>query len=167
MNILVFEVEGFFHDRELFLDAGDALEIESIFGEVVNFAFLNFREGEVTHAQSLESKVVNQNYVWNAVGDFRISVCDVGQVRNVVVEKELLVKFLAPELNPDTLVVKELLKFPLFPVFAVHLLENIIFKYAQASLFELVDLLVHHYLILVDTPVFVPDMLSFLQRPEV
>ena len=73
-----------------------------------------------------------------------------------------MIELLTSELDPYAFIVEKLLEFPLFTIFTIHLLKDIVLEYGQTSLLELVDLLIHHKLILIDITVLIPHLLSVL-----
>jgi hypothetical protein len=163
LDILILQVEGLFHDGELLFNPGDVLEIESIFKETVDFAFLNFGEGQITHTQRLKPHIVDQDNIRYAIGNLGVLIGDIGQVRDIVVHEKLLIEFFPAQLDPNALVVEELLELPLLAVLPIHLLKDVILENAQTRLFKLVYLLIHRQFVFVNCAILVTHVLSLLK----
>jgi hypothetical protein len=143
LDVLILQVECLLHDGELLFNPGDVLEIKSFFKQIVDFAFLNLGEGQVTHTQRLKPHIVDQHNIWHAIGYLGVLIGDIGQVRDILVHEKLLIEFFPAQLDPNALVIEKLLELPLLAVLPIHLLKDVILENAQTRLFKLVYLLIH------------------------
>jgi hypothetical protein len=143
LDVLILQVECLFHDGELLFNPGDVLKIKSFFKQIVDFAFLNLGEGQITHTQRLKPHIVDQNNIRHPIWNLGVLIGDIGQVRDIVVHKKLLIEFFAAQLDPNALVIEKLLELPLLPVLPIHLLKDVILENTQTCFFKLVYLLIH------------------------